>query len=155
MPVTLLMGRSPAGENATGASDFKHWYDSIAAEQQKSMTPKLLRLYSILARGTAPMLSVEWHPLQEPTEREREEIKKLRADRHKVYIDGAVLFPEEVALAEFGKNTNGEIEIDESVRRESLKAEKELVFNPPAEPTVAAPAPGQTPPPAEEDAPAQ
>lgn len=133
MPVTLLMGRSPAGENATGASDFKHWYDSIASEQAKSMTPKLLRLYNILARGAAPNLSIKWLPLQEPTEKERAEIDKIKTDTRSVEIRDGVLFAEEVALAKYGKNSNGEIEIDENVRRKSLESEKELALNPPPE----------------------
>jgi phage-related protein (TIGR01555 family) len=134
MPVTLLMGRSPAGENATGASDFKHWYDSIASEQKKSLTPKLVRFYRILSRGKAKKLAIEWHPLQEPTEREKAEIEKIKTDTRSSEIKDGVLFAEEVALAKYGKNTNGEIVIDEKVRKQSLEMEKELALNPPPEP---------------------
>jgi hypothetical protein len=122
---------SPAGDNATGASDFKHWYDTIASERTKNLTPKLLRFYEILSRGQVKNAKIEWPPLQEPNARERAEIEKLEADKFGVLIDKGVLFAEEVALAKFGKNSNGEIEIDEKVRRESLEAEKELALNPP------------------------
>lgn len=123
MPVTILMGRSPAGQNATGDSDFKHWYNSIASQQEKDFTPRLLRLYRILSRGTIPDLKIEWCSLDEPTEKEEAEIEKYRADRFATYIDKGVLFPQEVALAQFGKSTNGEILIDEDSRIRSLKDE--------------------------------
>src|SRR5581483_6190160 len=63
MPVTILMGRSPAGQNATGDSDFQHWYDSIASQQKKELSPKLLRLYRILSRGALKNAAIEWAPL--------------------------------------------------------------------------------------------
>lgn len=138
MPVTILMGRSPAGQNATGASDFAHWYDSIRTQQGKELTPKVRRFYNILSRGRLPNAQVEWAPLEEMTERESAEIAKYRAEAYKMYIDTGVLFPEEVALAEFGSG-NGEIEIDEKARRESLEAEIDLVLNPPPPPPAVAP----------------
>lgn len=139
MPVTILMGRSPAGQNATGDSDFKHWYDSIASQQEKELTPRLLRLYRILSRGALPDLEIEWHALSEPTEKEEAEIRRIEADTFAVYIDKGVLFAEEVALAEFGKTGNGEIQINEAARLQSLSDElsfgtqtaaaKETAFN--------------------------
>lgn len=144
MPVTILMGRSPAGQNATGDADFKHWYDSVASQQRKILTPRLLKFYRILSAGKAKDLEIEWLPLDEPTDKERADVEKTRAETHAIYIDKGVLFAEEVALAEFGTSTNGQIEIDEKARKESLKAEIEMAHDPPA--PAALPAPGQSPP---------
>lgn len=135
MPVTILMGRSPAGQNATGESDFTHWYDSIRSQQVKEYSPKLLRLYQILSQGSIPDLEIEWHELEEPNEKEEAEIEKLRADRYAVYIDKGVLFPQEVALAEFGDG-EGQIEIDIEQRERDLEAEKELSMQPDPVPPV-------------------
>ncbi len=144
MPVTILMGRSPAGQNATGDSDFQHWYDSISTEQTNELTPKLHRVYRILSRGALKDAKIEWCPLSTPTDKERADIAKTKAETDKIYFDMGSLFAEEVSLARFGKSTNGEIVIDEEIRRKSLELEKELVLNPP--PIVAPPAAGKTPP---------
>jgi len=141
MPVTILMGRSPAGQNATGDSDFQHWYDSIASQQKKEFSPKLLRLYRILSKGKLKNASIEWCPLAEMTDQERANVEKTKAETYAIYVDKQVLFPEEVALAKFGKDSNGEVEIDEEARQESLDQEIELALNPPPAPVV-----GQVPP---------
>lgn len=155
MPVTILMGRSPAGQNATGDSDFQHWYDSIASQQGKELTPKLLRFYRILSQGKLPGLQVQWRPLTEPTDMEKAELEKTEAETYKIYVDMGVLFPEEVALAEFGSSTGGEIQINEAARKESLANEIDLALNPPPPPPVVPPppVPGQLPPKAPVDAP--
>lgn len=137
MPVTILMGRSPAGQNATGESDFTHWYDSIRSQQAKEFGPKLLRVYEILAHKPLPGAKIEWCELQEMTEKEKAEIEKYEAEKWATYIDKGVLYPQEVALAKFGKESNGQVEIDEEQRKEELEAEKELALNPP--PPVAPP----------------
>lgn len=132
MPVTLLMGTTPAGDNATGASDFKHWYDSISANQKKDIEPKVLRVLRILSQGKAKNLKLCWAPLEAPNKLEQAQIEKTEAETHDIEIQRGVLFPEEVALAKYGKSTNGQIVIDEEARKASLEAEQELALNPPA-----------------------
>lgn len=122
MPVTILMGRSPAGQNATGDSDFKHWYDSIISQQNKELTPKLLRLFRILSAGKAKNLEIEWCPLSEPTDKERAETEKAQAERDGIYIDKGVVIPEQVAIARFGSG-NGRIAIDEKSLLKSIDLE--------------------------------
>ncbi len=131
MPVTILMGREPAGDNATGASDFKHWYDSIASDQVKNLTEKVQRFYRILSRGKLPNVEVCWLPLQEMTEAERADIDLKEATAEEKRVGAGILYPQEIALAKYGKGTNGQIVIDEEDRKRALEAEKELTLNPP------------------------
>lgn len=101
MPVTLLMGRSPAGQNATGDSDFRHWYDTISSEQENDLKPRLLKLYALLGAALGidtTDLDIRFHPLWTLTEKERAEVGKLVADTDSVYITAQVWHPEEVAL---------------------------------------------------------
>ena len=67
MPVTRLLGRSPAGLNATGESDLQQWYDHIAAVQQTRLRPALRPLDAALVRsavGRDPRaMSYTWRPL--------------------------------------------------------------------------------------------
>ncbi len=122
MPVTLLMGRSPAGQNATGDSDFKHWYDSIKSQQSKELTPKLLRLYRILSKGKLEDATIEWAPLSEPSDKEQAEIEFTRAQSDAVYITNGVVIPERVALARFGSG-KGKIAVDEDALKKSIELE--------------------------------
>jgi phage-related protein (TIGR01555 family) len=57
MPLTRLFGTSPAGLNATGESDLRTYYDSIAAEQNAKLRTPITTLIDISWRskfGTAP-----------------------------------------------------------------------------------------------------
>ncbi len=125
MPVTILMGTSPGGQNATGESDFRHWYDSIASQQGKELTPKLLRVYQILSQGKLPDLTVEWHALYEPTEQERAQASFTQAQADALYIDKGVVVPEQVAIARFGSG-NGRIAVDEAKLLRSINVEEEF-----------------------------
>jgi phage-related protein (TIGR01555 family) len=152
IPVTILMGRSAAGMNSTGDSDFRAFYDRVAAYQTRVLTPMLLEIYDMA--GDAPAdLCLEWLPLWEPSEKEQADTKlveaqvaKTEAEEYQVWITAQVLMPEEVALAEFSDATNGEIEIDVEARKQSLEQETELALNPP-EPPVVPPVPGAPVPP--------
>lgn len=125
MPVTILMGRSPAGQNATGDSDFQHWYDTIASGQTKEYGPKLLRVYEILSAGKLPELELEWCPLKELTDIEKATIAKTNADTDHIYIQDGVVIPERVAVARFGSG-NGKIEIDEEKTLASIDTEAQF-----------------------------
>ncbi len=138
MPVTLLMGRSPAGENATGESDFVHWYDSVKAEQNKYLSPKVDYLFKVLSAGKFDG-EVCWLPLKELTQREEAEINKIDAETDAVKISSGVLYPQEVALARHSKNATGVVVIDEKQRKLELEAEQELTLNPPPPPMMGQP----------------
>lgn len=144
IPVTLLMGRSPAGQNATGDSDFRAFYDNIASSQDKDVSPLVMRVYALFG-DVPPDLEVEWLPLYEPTDKEKAETEKLEAetekleaDTYQVYTAMGAIFPEQVALAEFGKG-DGTIEINEAALRASIKAETDLALDP----AVTGPAAGE------------
>lgn len=134
MPVTILMGRSPAGQNATGESDFTHWYDSIRSQQAKEITPKLLRIFSILSQGALANATIEWAPLEEMSEEERSTINLNEANRWGTYVDKGILYPQEVAIAVFSKDASGQVIVDEKQRQEELAAEQDLTLNPPPPP---------------------
>lgn len=125
MPVTILMGRSPAGQNATGDSDFQHWYDSIKSQQTKEFTPKLLRIYSILSKGKLKDAEIEWCNLYEPTEKDRAETSYILAQADALYIDKGVALPEQVAIARFGSG-KGRIAIDEAALMKSIALEHDF-----------------------------
>lgn len=147
VPVTLLMGRSAAGMNATGDSDFRAYYDSVGAEQKKILLPALLKVYRMLAttRGADPnQIRIEFNKLWEPTEQESSLTEKQDADRDVAYINAGVLTPEEVAMRiAKGSRKICDTEIDVEVRKKSLEIEHELMLDPESHKPVAPTLPGQ------------
>lgn len=84
IPMTRLMGQSPAGMSATGESDIRNYYDRISSIQELEMAPAMAVLDECLIRsalGSRPAeVSYRWKSLWQSTERERFEIGKLGAD---------------------------------------------------------------------------
>lgn len=84
IPVTRLLGQSPAGMNATGASDMKNYHDRIQSIQQLEMTPAMHKLDEVLIRSALgsrpPEVHYVWSPLEQMSEKERADIFKLTAD---------------------------------------------------------------------------
>jgi hypothetical protein len=67
-PLTVLLGISPAGMNATGESDLRNFYDGIAAEQRAIYAPVLKKLLSWV---TGSEVAVDFPALLTPTASER------------------------------------------------------------------------------------
>ncbi len=100
IPVALLFGRSPAGLNATGESDTRHYYDSCAAMQRNEIGPQLERLVRLIliADGWSEEedWSIAWAPIYTPTAQETGEIYKLTAEGDAAYIGAQVADPAKV-----------------------------------------------------------
>ena len=92
IPVTVLMGMSPAGLNATGDADIRNWYASVEAYRTHEISPRVARLLSIIA----PEATVEWPDLWTPTAAERSTTAKTVAETDQIYIDNGIFTPEEI-----------------------------------------------------------
>jgi phage-related protein (TIGR01555 family) len=51
IPVTRLLGESPAGLNATGASDIRNYYDGLSSRQEDELRPAMERLDDAVVRS--------------------------------------------------------------------------------------------------------
>jgi phage-related protein (TIGR01555 family) len=107
IPVTRLLGQSPAGMNATGESDIRNYYDRIGATQNVEMTPAMARMDECLIRSALgsrpPEVHYIWAPLWQITSSERAEIgDKIAGTIEKLNNTG--LFPRE-ALQKVAANT--------------------------------------------------
>lgn len=84
IPFTRLMGRSPAGMNATGEHDMDNWHKAVGDGQENETRPCLERIDPLLLRsaGVRDPDSVwwRWAPLDQPTEKERAETFKVLAE---------------------------------------------------------------------------
>jgi uncharacterized protein len=95
IPATRLLGRSPAGMNATGDSDTRNYYDRIRSDQSLRMSPAMRMLDDVIqvhALGAVdPDIHYEWVPLWQMSEDEKAKIGKLRADAVKVIVDSGLV----------------------------------------------------------------
>lgn len=150
MPVTVLMGQSPAGLNATGESDTRMWYDQVQAYQGDVLKPALERFYALLFaaqdfEGEEPETwDVRFEKLWQLSDTEQASLEKMVADKDKVYIDAGVVLAEEVALCRFkSRGFSMETSIDLDAREEMMEAELELAKSKAGEEPVPPPIPGQ------------
>ncbi len=103
MPLTVLMGVSPAGLNATGESDLRIWYAS-AESYRREIEPQVMRLGRIIAatEGLAPPTEITWPALWTPTDLEVAQLELAQAQADQIRITTEVVTPEEVAQVRYG-----------------------------------------------------
>lgn len=128
MPVTVLMGMSPAGLNATGASDILQWYDRIKLVQRRIAAPRVRKLAQIIAAakdgpGTGDSLSVVFRPLYQLTATEEADRRLKVAQADDVYLSYGVVLPEEVRKSHWGgAQYSPEITVEGDITDGSLEA---------------------------------
>jgi hypothetical protein len=99
VPATRILGREPAGQNSTGESDMRNYYDRLAADRQNKITPAMARLDEVLIRsvlGTADPDSVgdyTWDSLWQMTDAEKADISFKKSQAHKVDVEAGILNP--------------------------------------------------------------
>ncbi|NTG86952.1 DUF1073 domain-containing protein [Agrobacterium rhizogenes] len=111
IPVTRLLGQSPAGLNATGDADMRNYHDRIQAIQELDFTPAMSRLDECLIRSATgardPDIYASWAPLEQMSEKDKAEIFKTKADAARVLFGssaGQEIIPRQ-ALSEALVNT--------------------------------------------------
>lgn len=86
IPVSILMGRAPAGLNATGEADLRAWYAFIRSEQERVLRPVLERLVLLIlssmygpTHGVVPETwTIKFRPLWQLTEQEEADLYEKR-----------------------------------------------------------------------------
>lgn len=103
MPRTILLGEQPGGLNANADSEIRAWFDFVAAQQKKTLSPALSKLLDIefqlrKQRGEdAPEeWTIEYASLWQPSDKEAADTDKVQADTDTAYVDLSVTTPEEV-----------------------------------------------------------
>lgn len=103
IPFTKIMGRSPAGMNATGEHDMNNWWDVVGDGQENEVRPCLAALDPFLLRSAGVSKPDEiwwiWAPLRKPTEKEEAETFGLLMDAIVKMVDAGMAPREAVAEA--------------------------------------------------------
>lgn len=135
MPVTKLMGISPAGLNATGESDITMWDDRCIGSQDEDM-PQLSRGIQLVllandgpAKGKEPdVWSAEYHPLRQPSAKEEAERRYIVAQTDQIYEAMGAASGDDIAESRWGGDTySADMVIDWKAREEQKNIEPEPV----------------------------
>jgi hypothetical protein len=106
IPATRLLGREPAGMNATGDSDIRNYYDRLQADQAMRVQPALARLDEVIIRsalGDRPEeIYYTWKPLWQMDEDQKSQVWLRKAQAHKIDVDNGLINPD--VLREVRKN---------------------------------------------------
>lgn len=102
IPATRLLSQSPGGLNATGNSDIRNYYDSLAGKRRDTIEPNLKILDRILwldAVGRIPKDAYyEWCPMWQMTEAEKATVAYQKAQATNIYATLNIM-PEEALRA--------------------------------------------------------
>ena len=111
IPQTILFGRSPAGMNATGHSDFENYYNFVERIQKRVVRTNLRYLISVVCQAGVhtreiehvPHIDVEFNPLWSLSEQEqvaldtqKAQLQSTKAQTAQVYVQMQAIDPTEV-----------------------------------------------------------
>ena len=111
IPQTILFGRSPAGMNSTGESDFENYYQLLTSIQETNVTPATETIIKLILKELVtedskleiPEYEVRFKPYKQLTEAEQADLEstkmsilKTKADIANTYVNMKSLDPKEV-----------------------------------------------------------
>lgn len=153
IPVTRLVGTQSKGINNGGEADLRNYYDSVRAKQKLQLTPKMRPLDDIIIRnalGERPDdVWYEWKPLWQPSDKERAETQKLRAETFAIELTTGALAEEPLAQSyvgaaiESGLYPGYEQAIDDSDSEDGVATEEEQAEEESRQSALPAPERGQ------------
>lgn len=142
MPLTLLMGQSPGGMNATGDSDIRFFYDRVKGQQTKVLKPILKWLVSLVFRDLSIPEPEKWviafRPLWQESAKEQAETRYIQAKTDEIEIQNQVVTPEDIRLsrhggdqwsAETSVNLEDAKELEEEVRESARLAARQSILS--------------------------
>jgi hypothetical protein len=126
MPLTVLLGMSPAGMDATGEADMILYYNTVDVYRQKTLGPRILRLVKLIARELGDEdpsgWEIQWPELARPKPLDVDTAEKMRIDSLVGLIGAQVLLPEEAALNLDSVAPKLGIKLDKESRHVALEA---------------------------------
>lgn len=91
IPAVRMLGQSPTGLSATGESDLRNYYDSIASMQKNKLGPTLEHLDQIIIRSALGKFDknifYKWNSLWQLDDVQRADLAKKKADVVKIDFD--------------------------------------------------------------------
>ena len=150
-PLTVLLGMSPAGMDATGESDMILYFNTVDIYRKEVLEPRILRLVRMIASSLGDakpeQWTLEWPELARPTPLDVATAENMRITGATALVTGKVVLPEELALSLKKLAPTLGLTVNRASRLKALKIaleelEKREMTGPEAEPE---PAPGAAP----------
>lgn len=134
MPLTVLLGMSPAGMDATGESDMILYYNTVDIYRREVLQPRIMRLIRLLGRQEGVDTStweLEWPELSRPKPLDVATAEKMRIDNAIALIANQVVLPEEVAmgLSDLARTGVRGLKLDTAAREKAMKLGLEELAN--------------------------
>lgn len=152
-PTELLFNVTNAGLNSgNNSGPIRTWYDRVANARTRILTPAVRRWIEIIAAANREQIPastvIEWAPLWEPTEAEREQARAARATSDSTYHTLGAVTEDEIRKARFVASTEGGFAVPDDAEARALAPALSLV--PPDLGSQGGPLeqPAETPPPA-------
>lgn len=111
IPVTILMGQSPAGLNATSDTDVRNFYSRVKSQRVFYLEPRIRQLAKVMCAakdgptgGVIPSrIDIEWPSMWEQTDTEQAEMRETQSKADQVYAAiGAS--PQDIVSSRFAPN---------------------------------------------------
>lgn len=100
IPVTRLLGQSPAGMNSTGEHDMNNYYDRVATIQSLEIDPAISIMNDCLIVSALGSLDKEifykWNPLKQMNEKEQSDINLSNARTAELLLSTGLFTPHEL-----------------------------------------------------------
>lgn len=149
MPRTVILGEAPGGLNASGDSELRAWYDFVASQQPKALTPALTRILEVIfairskKEKVPDEFTIEYKKLWTPSEKEEAETEKIRTETDDISLQNGTKSVPEVrsdmkARGVLPEEANDEPDTDPLEEElEALKGQMAQMIAAPAEPEAA------------------
>lgn len=99
IPLTILLGITPSGLNASSEGEIRTYYGWVEALQEDVVREPLKRVIDIVQLSEFgeidPEVGFQFVPLWTMSKKEEADIGKVEADTAQVYVDAGVISPEE------------------------------------------------------------
>lgn len=138
MPVSVLMGQSPAGYGTDNANDLEVWTSEVDAWRNIVLRPRHSRIRDVLllakegpTKGRIPRgVELVYRALRVPRPKEVAEVEKMRAEADALNIDRGV-YTADAAAMRYAPGAAEGIAIDERVLAAKRKRTLDLAHQPP------------------------
>jgi hypothetical protein len=99
MPRTIILGEQPSGLGSTADAEIRSWYDSVASQQKRVLTPALNRLLEVIFAIRDDNISewvIDYASLWQPSAKEQAETYNAWSQGDERYMLNGVLGEDQV-----------------------------------------------------------
>ena len=118
MPLSVLLGYSPATLGTPGEGELQQWHGKIRSTQRRRLSPIMRRLIKMIIRGLRQRkipkkFDIEWNELQRMSELQRAEARLNQARTDSMNIKAGMIDPDEARTSRFKGKYSFETQIKE------------------------------------------